>query len=83
MIMATPVWMDGPLAGAQHEVSADAVEQGMYVFEHPHGARTVYTFALVEVFYRRLVIASVKTGVVDFAELFSRLLTAEAQRAAQ
>lgn len=77
--MASPVWMDGSLAGKRFEVSAEAVEQGMYRTE----TGEVYTFALVEVFYRRLVIASVKTGVVDFAELFARLLTDEAQAAAQ
>lgn len=76
--MASPVWIDGPLKGQQHEVSADAVEQGMYRL----GA-DVYTFALVEVFNKRLVVASVKTSPLGFDELFATLLTPEAQRAAQ
>jgi hypothetical protein len=78
--MVSPVWMDGPFAGKVHEVSPGAVEQGMYQVP---GTEDIYTFALVEVFQRRLVIASVQTGIVDFGTLFARLLTAEAQQAAQ
>jgi hypothetical protein len=77
--MATPVWLDGSLAGALHEVSEDAIEQGMY----RHTPTEVYTFALVEVFQRRLVVASVKTSPLGFDELFAALLTPQAQRAAQ
>jgi hypothetical protein len=76
--MSSPVWLDGPLAGQQHEVSAEAIEQGMY----RHGA-DVYTFGLVEVFNRRIVVASVKTSPLGFDEIFAALLTPEAQRAAQ
>lgn len=76
--MASPVWLDGPLKGQQYEVSAEAVEQGMY----RHGADT-YTFGLVEVFNRRVVVASVQTSPLSFDELFAKLLTAQAQRAAQ
>lgn len=76
--MASPVWLDGPLKGQQYEVSADAVEQGMYRL----GADT-YTFGLVEVFNRRVVVASVKTSPLSFDELFAALLTPEAQQAVQ
>ena len=77
--MATPVWLDGSLAGAAHEVSADVIEQGMY----RTALQEVYTFGLVEVFQRRIVVASVKTSPLGFDELFAALLTPEAQRAAQ
>lgn len=77
--MANPVWMDGPLEGQEHLVPDDVVEQGSYRYKPD----VVYTFALVEVFFHRLVVASVKTGLVDFPALFERLLTPEAKRAAQ
>jgi hypothetical protein len=77
--MASPVWLDGPLSRAVHEVPDETVEQGMYRYSE----RDVYTFTLVEVFQHRLVVASVRTGVLDFQTLFERLMTPEAQQAAQ
>jgi hypothetical protein len=77
--MASPVWLDGTLAGQQIEVTADVIEQGIY----RSGPDEIYTFALVEVFHRRVVVASAKNGVISFDTLFEALLTPVAQRAVQ
>lgn len=75
--MVSPVWLDGSLAGHQHEVSAAAVDEGMY----RSAIGEVYTFTLVNVLEHRLVVASVANGIPSPAMLFGALMTPEAQRA--
>lgn len=75
--MASPVWLDGPLQGQQHEISSTAVDEGMYSYR----PGVIYTFTLVNVLEHRLVVASVANGIPSPAMLFGALMTPEAQRA--
>lgn len=76
--MPNPVYLDGPLEGAEHEVSEDAIEQGMYRY----GPETVYTFTLVEMFGFRVPVASLRGGIPDHQLLFDGLASDAAKRAA-
>ena len=77
--MATPVWIDGPLKGQQHEVPDSLVSEGIYRYQ----PNVTYTFAYVQVFERVVTVASVQTSPLSFPTLFEALLTPEAKRAAQ
>lgn len=76
--MATPLWLDGPLKGEAHHVTEDQIEQGMY-----RAGSQIYTFTVVGLIQREIVVASVANGIPSPELLFSALLTPEAQRAAR
>lgn len=76
--MASPVYLDGPLHGQQHEVPEDVIEQGIYRTE----TGAVYTFTLVEVFGFRLAVASTANGIPHHQLLFDNLVNDAAKRAA-
>ena len=77
--MASPLWIDGPLAGQEYQVPDDTIEQGIY----RHTPEVVYTFGLVEFLGKKYIVASVRTGLIDMGTLAAAMLTPEAQRAVQ
>jgi hypothetical protein len=77
--MASPLWIDGPLEGREFEVPDDTIEQGIY----RHTPEAVYTFGLVEFLGSKYIVASVRTGILDFGTLTRAMLTPEARRAVQ
>jgi hypothetical protein len=76
--MPNPVYLDGPLHGAVHEVTEEAIEQGIYRY----GPDVVYTFTVVEMFGFRLPVASVANGIPTHQLLFDNLASESTKRAA-
>lgn len=88
--MATPVFIDGPLKGITHEVDDSTIEQGTYAFQKdsegpglPPPPVVFYTFARVQLLGRTVVVASGKSGMISYPELFAALTTPAAQAAAE
>lgn len=77
--MTSPLWLDGPLEGQQHEVSAEVIEQGMYHYS----PEVVYTFTRVRLFDRIAVVASAANGIPSPDLLFRHMASADAQRAVE
>lgn len=78
--MASPVWMDGPLRNQVHEVPDDQIEQGIYRYG-PQPDQT-YTFTIVHMYGRKLVVASTLNGIPPEGVLFEQLASDAAKRAA-
>ena len=79
--MTSPVWLDGPLEGQDHAVSADAIEQGMYRASEDQSA--IYTFTRVQLFDKVVVVASAGNGIPSPDILFRHLASAAGQRAVE
>jgi hypothetical protein len=77
--VTSPVWIDGPLKGHEHEIPPEAVDDGMYRYT----PADIYTFTRVGVFGREVVVASTKTGLLDLETLARELLTSAAYKASQ
>ena len=81
--MPSPVWIDGPLEGRQHEVTQDIIEGGSYAFKAGDGAPVFYTFARVQMLSRTVVVASAFNGILPYELLFAKLAAPAAQAAAE
>lgn len=87
--MASPVWLDGPLQGAEHPVTEEEIEQGSYAFLS--GSLTggsppeyvVYTFTIVQVLGREVVVASALNIMLHPDNLAPHLLSAAALAASR
>lgn len=79
--MTSPVWLDGPLAGQEHQVSPEAIEQGMYRPEQD--MNSVYTFTKVMFFDHVVIVGSAARGIPSPDLLFTHLASEQAQRAVE
>lgn len=79
--MTSPVWLDGPLEGQDHEVTADMIEQGMY--RSGPDLDSIYTFTRVVLFDKVVVVGSVQGGIPSPDVLFRHLASPGAQRAVE
>ena len=77
--MTSPVWLDGPLEGQDHEVPADLIEQGMY--RSGYEPDSIYTFTRVQLFDRIVVVGSVRGGIPS-PDLLFRFLASDAAKKA-
>lgn len=80
--MASPVYLDGPLAGTEHQVPESVIEQGVYR-AGPDLATEVYTFTRVQLLGRVVVVASTAGGIPQMHMLFDALASDAAKAAAE
>jgi hypothetical protein len=82
MASVVPVFMDGPLVDETITVDESQVEQGMFPYTHtPGGEQVIYTFTIVQLFGRGVVVASQTGGIPTLDQMWDFLATAAAKAA--